>query len=251
MGSGNYGPLELRGCVMYTLLLRLSGPMQSWGLQSRFEHRDTVLEPTKSGVIGLLCAALGRDREESIDDLAALRMGVRVDQEGQLRSDYQTAQWWKYQSNTGRWQIAGTTLSSRYYLADARFLVGFESSDVGLLEKIDRALRAPRWPLFLGRKAFPPGEPVYLQNGGVRHVSLEEALRNEPWRCGNRQSKPDRLRLVIERDQNMDEVPDGDVILTRPDQPLSFADRSFSLRTVIVRHIPVPQSIGGDADVSQ
>lgn len=236
---------------MYTLLLRLSGPMQSWGLQSRFEHRDTVLEPTKSGVIGLLCAALGRDRNEPIDDLAALRMGVRVDQEGQVRSDYQTAQRWKPGPERGRRQPVGTTLSSRFYLADARFLAGFESDDAGLLEEIDRSLRAPHWPLFLGRKAFPPGETVYLQDGGVRHAALEQALSDEPWRCGNRQARPDRLRLVIETNQNMDEAPDGEVNLTRPDQPLSFADRSFSLRTVTVRHIPVPQSIGGAADVPE
>ncbi|MCC6935346.1 MAG: CRISPR-associated protein Cas5, partial [Thermomicrobiales bacterium] len=28
-----------------TLLLRLTGPMQAWGTQSRFTHRDTGLEP--------------------------------------------------------------------------------------------------------------------------------------------------------------------------------------------------------------
>ena len=57
---------------MKTLLMRLAGPMQSWGTQSQFRERDTGLEPSKSGVIGLLCAALGRPREESVADLAAL-----------------------------------------------------------------------------------------------------------------------------------------------------------------------------------
>ena len=74
---------------MPTLLLRLAGPMQSWGTTSRFDERDTQLEPSKSGVIGLLCAALGRDRAESVDDLAALRMGVRVDREGVPMRDFQ------------------------------------------------------------------------------------------------------------------------------------------------------------------
>jgi len=76
---------------MTTLLLRLAGPMQSWGTQSRFDHRDTGLEPSKSGVVGLLCAALGRPRAADGSDLAALRMGVRVDREGVLKVDYQTA----------------------------------------------------------------------------------------------------------------------------------------------------------------
>ena len=46
-----------------TLLLRLQGPMQSWGTTSRFDERDTQLEPSKSGVLGLVCAAIGRDRQ--------------------------------------------------------------------------------------------------------------------------------------------------------------------------------------------
>lgn len=67
---------------MPTLLIRLQGPLQSWGTRSRFDHRDTWPYPTKSGVVGLLAAALGRDRREDVSDLAALRMGVRVDRKG-------------------------------------------------------------------------------------------------------------------------------------------------------------------------
>ena len=54
------------------LLIPCVGPMQSWGTRSRFQERDTEREPSKSGIIGLLCAALGRDRNESVDDLADL-----------------------------------------------------------------------------------------------------------------------------------------------------------------------------------
>ena len=44
---------------MSTLLLRLAGPMQSWGTDSKFDERRTGREPSKSGVIGLVAAALG------------------------------------------------------------------------------------------------------------------------------------------------------------------------------------------------
>ena len=44
---------------MSTLLLRLAGPMQSWGTDSKFDVRRTGREPSKSGVIGLVAAALG------------------------------------------------------------------------------------------------------------------------------------------------------------------------------------------------
>ena len=50
---------------MMTLLLRLAGPMQSWGTASKFRERDTGREPSKSGVVGLLAAALGRYLEVS------------------------------------------------------------------------------------------------------------------------------------------------------------------------------------------
>jgi CRISPR system Cascade subunit CasD len=53
---------------MATLLFRLCAPIQSWGTQSRFLARDTGLEPSKSGVIGLICAALGKPREERVGD---------------------------------------------------------------------------------------------------------------------------------------------------------------------------------------
>lgn len=49
---------------MATLLLRLAAPMQSWGMDSKFETRKTGREPTKSGVVGLLAAACGIGREE-------------------------------------------------------------------------------------------------------------------------------------------------------------------------------------------
>ena len=118
--------------------------MQSWGTQSRFSTRDTGLEPSKSGVIGLLCAALGLGRDSPLDDLARLRMGVRVDRAGVMEKDYQTAgggtlpggrAYGVHRANDARGQ---TVLSNRYYLADADFLVGLESDDAALLRRLDR-----------------------------------------------------------------------------------------------------------------
>src|SRR3990172_4719032 len=60
--TGHWAKYPRRRNRMPTLLLRLVGPMQSWGTTSRFDQRDTGKEPSKSGVIGLLAAALGIDR---------------------------------------------------------------------------------------------------------------------------------------------------------------------------------------------
>lgn len=153
---------------MSTLLLRLAAPMQAWGSDSRFEVRRTGREPTKSGVIGLLAAALGRSRADSIDDLCQLRFGVRVDQEGQLLRDFHTA----HQGEKTAY------VTERYYLCDAVFLVGLESANRALLEGLEQALQSPVFPLFLGRRSCPPTLPIAL---GIRDGSLVDTLKSEPW----------------------------------------------------------------------
>lgn len=208
---------------MNVLLLRLAGPMQSWGTRSRFTDRDTDLEPSKSGVVGLLCAVLGRKRTEPVDDLARLRMGVRVDRQGIMASDYHTAENVVTADRSGK----RTVVSTRYYLADADFLVGLEAGESGrpLLEKIDRALASPVWPLYLGRKAFVPGCPVRLTDGLRLGQDLESALRTYPLTRRPREQRQGYLPLEIEGVYG-----EGDRV--KQDQPLSFQERHFGLRHV-------------------
>jgi CRISPR system Cascade subunit CasD len=212
--------------------------MQSWGVQSRFTTRDTGLEPSKSGVVGLLAAALGRPRHETVDDLAALRMGARVDREGSLERDFQTAQKVVRADGSG----TQTVTSERYYLADADFLIGLEG-DEALLRQLDTSLASPVWPLCLGRKAFPPGMPVRLPDApprgpGLRQGSLEEALEAYPWfRRDPAESVPEALRLVLE---DCDLTRDGlAASQVRMDQPYgaAFHDRTFTVRAVSTRFV--------------
>ena len=214
---------------MSVLLLRLAGPMQSWGVQSRFTVRDTGLEPSKSGVVGLLCAALGRARDAPLADLAALSMGVRVDQEGSMARDYHTAGKGGILKASGKVERKNLVVSIRYYLADARFLVGLQGEKPELLVQLHAALRDPHWPLFLGRKAFVPGQPVWLADGLRPGQGLLDALETYPWLGPDHRQPPQQLRLVLE-DESGAEV--------RPDQPLSFAERRFAprwVRTTFVR----------------
>ncbi|MFD4831889.1 type I-E CRISPR-associated protein Cas5/CasD [Streptomyces uncialis] len=74
----------------HVLLVRLAGPLQSWGVASRFALRDTHPRPTKSGVVGLCAAALGLDRDEPLGELAAVLFGVRADRPGTPLRDYHT-----------------------------------------------------------------------------------------------------------------------------------------------------------------
>jgi CRISPR system Cascade subunit CasD len=201
---------------MPTLLLRMRAPMMSWGDHSRFTIRDTRREPTKSAVIGLLCAALGRPRWEPMHDLAALKMGVRVNQEGLVQCDYHTIMD-SIKSSGGK---GDTVLSDRYYVADADYWVGLEGNSAQLTE-LDAALQNPCWQLYFGRKSFVPSRPV---QAGVVDLPLQEALKQQIYEGKpSKRQPPDPLRYVLE-------VPDS--LDVRQDVPLDWQKRLFGSRCV-------------------
>lgn len=226
---------------MPTLLLRLVGPMQSWGTTSRFDQRDTGKEPSKSGVIGLLAAAMGIDRENwtDLEPLTHLTMGVRHDRAGLPKRDYQTAG-----CATGDTIIKANgkpskdgVVSHRFYLADAAFLVGFQGDDRALLDKAHAALLNPVWSLGLGRKSYVPSEPIGIDDG-VQDASLREALARWPWIVSPKkwEETPERLMLSYESADNSGAL--------KMDQPLSsFAERRFGARFVRSEWIFFPQEV--------
>lgn len=177
-----------------TLFLRLEGPLQAWGDPSKFVIRRTMNAPTKSGVLGLLCCALGHSRQaarERLPELNTLSMGVRVDRRG--------IRWWDYHTvgaGTGMTTAAGdvktdaqgTLITRREYLADASFLVALQG-DGKLIHALDSALASPQWPVFLGRRSCPPSVPVLAKpwkdeswTNPAGHDSLKAALDAIPWR---------------------------------------------------------------------
>ena len=239
---------------MSTLLLRLAGPMQSWGLQSRYLDRDTGLEPSKSGVIGLLCAALGRTVTEPLVDLAKLTMGVRVDREGVPQADFQTTRDVFIADGSGISQFP--TVSTRHFLSDAMFLVGLESDDEAFLIMLAKAVEHPKWQLYLGRKSYTPSIPVFFHARpagfegpagvpSVVNLSLRDALLGYPLLCKPRPRQA-RLRVVIE----INEVTNmQDSVSTRRDVPVSFAERKFSSRLVRTEWIDTPRDPAIVADI--
>jgi CRISPR system Cascade subunit CasD len=151
-----------------TLFLWLEGPMQSWGERARWSVRDTATEPTKSGVVGLLACALGIKQDEDLRALSQqIHVGTRCDRPGRLLKDYQTIR--------GPW---GTQISDRYYLCDGTFLVGVQSDDAALIERLADAVQNPVWPIFLGRKSCPPSCPPYAGVGD--YPTLKAALESIP-----------------------------------------------------------------------
>ncbi len=172
--------------------------MQSWGIGSRFTDRHTEAEPSKSGVIGLICSALGRTRDKNISDLIELKMAVRVDREGQILYDYHTTlEVLRADAKAITKSKLGTVVSRRFYIADACFLVGIEDDDDGLLKKILNSIKFPKWPLFLGRKSFPPSAPIYTHNQLITKP-LIEVMKTYPWQGREGAQHSITLRLIYE-----------------------------------------------------
>lgn len=221
---------------MSTLLLKLRGPLQSWGSASRYMVRHTDNVPTKSGVVGLCAAALGRERTADMSDLSALMFGVRVDQPGTILRDFQTAQ---------RAGEKNTSIITRYYLQDACFVAGLEGPR-DTLAQIAEALKRPVFPLFLGRRSCPASTDILL---GVHDSSLEESLRSLQWQAAQwyqRRMKNDAQHLcksaiTLPIFRYAHEGERGDAIR---DVPVSFSqeERRYAWREVVECepvHVPV------------
>jgi len=176
-----------------TLFMRLEGPLQSWGThESKFVVRRTARAPTKSGVIGLICAALAIPRTQAhaewLPRLARLRMGVRIDRPG--------VRWWDYHTVGARMMMRtaegrtkeGAMLTRREYLCDASFLVTF-IGDGALISDLVRALENPTWTPYLGRKCCCPSRPM-LEYPPATFDDLLTALASVPWRPRTKNDVP-------------------------------------------------------------
>lgn len=238
------------------LLLRLEGPLQSWGTRSRWDIRDTTPEPTKSGIIGLLGCALGYPmndpRLEKLDN--TLRFGVRIENPGRVLVDYQTiTDFLPTAEGTYRHSgvrtatslerlradpdvVPATIISPRAYLEDAAFLAALTQAESGvtLLDECARALQAPKWPLFLGRKACIPTRPIY-EMLSVDYGDLEDALRRHPWSWLGAAAKEGGVRVRPHHLETFVEVHEGLVgtnIAVRQDAIRTNSARVYGFRTV-------------------
>ena len=225
------------------LVMRLAGSFQSWGSASQFNRRDTDDRPTKSGVVGLLAAALGRRRSDAIEDLVALQLGVRVDQPGSLLRDYHTVSDLRgaplrsaSTSSTGVQKSTSpkkfTHVTTRFYLQDSVFVAGVGGDQAFLLDLL-AALRAPKFPLALGRRACVPTMPLVLTHrpGDLWPGSPEEVLRLVPWQASvawrRRSGGSYAAAMTVDDDQGTD---------VRSDVPVSFDPVRRGMTARRVRH---------------
>jgi CRISPR system Cascade subunit CasD len=153
-----------------------------------------------------------------------MRFGVRIDQPGELLRDFHTAH-----SFDGKQAF----ISHRYYLCDAVFVVGLESTDEILLDQIQSALENPRFPLYLGRRACPPSGQIVL---GRESQPLEQALREQAWQASGwyRERKRKRKSEDASLEMVMDAPFGARGAFTRRDIPLTFNQehRKYGFRSL-------------------
>lgn len=198
---------------MTILTFLLSGPLQSWGDSSRWDHRGTADMPSKSAIIGLLGCCFGYKRgDERLRELSQrLHVAVRADQRGSPMWDFQTVQkpGGKILNAMGK-PRGETIITPKQYLQDAMFQV-FLFGDEEALEECLQAMRHPRWAICLGRKSCPPARPVIPKM--LEYDSILEALED----YGDAVSEKYQNRMTCQADR----VPGLDIdgqIVTRMDE---------------------------------
>lgn len=210
------------------IALYLDGPLQSWGNQSRFDRRTTLSFPTRSGIIGLLSAALGIDREDSrsvrrLDQLQIevifLRSGKRLEDFHTVGGGYDSKREKQKITRTAEGKTGNVVVTRRHYVQESRFCV-FLRADSRLLEEIAEALENPRWGIWLGRKNCIPASPVFQGFFTTEREALEHiqslALDNKPFR-------------IVREVDTFEEGTD-----TLLDRPLNFARREFAPRRIVI-----------------
>lgn len=166
---------------MKILLFRLEGVMQSWGELAKWDYRSTELFPSKSGIVGMIAAAMGLQRGDvRIQELCkSITIGTRADRAGEVRTDYQTVSSSTMLTAKGKKRSGGNTIiTPKSYLFDASFLVAV-TADSHTLRDCLEALNNPVWPVYLGRKCCTPNIPV-LGKITTEYDSIIDALNSEP-----------------------------------------------------------------------
>jgi CRISPR system Cascade subunit CasD len=163
---------------MHYLLLWFEGPLQSWGTDSKFNRRATNPFPSRSGVVGLICAALGAGGEQAelLSELSLYSQTVLSYSKQQEKAEVELRDFHMVGSGYDEkdpWQLlhipktmegkkangGGAKLTYRYYLQNAKFAVILELPQS--LDYIADALRQPVWDIYLGRKNCAPTDFIF------------------------------------------------------------------------------------------
>ena len=207
------------------LALYLDAPLQSWGYQSRFDRRTSFSMPTRSGVIGMICAAMGINRTDAkaLEKFASLKLTYLALKQNVRLIDFHTiGGGWNKKINpnnvipSANGKPGQTKITRREYLQWSKFGVLIQGSEK-VLHEIFEALKNPQWGIWLGRKSCIPASPVCQ---GL-FSSPEAATKHLMELAGT------TVERVIEEAVSFEDGCD-----TLNDIPLNFHTRQFAPRRI-------------------
>ena len=210
--------------------LFFDAPMVSFGVDSKFDQRDTLTFPSRSVVTGLIAAAMGIPRGDSVRlaELAELAVVSIVfpNAPGSIEEDYHTIGGGypdslkkQFSPSSAEGKSRGTVETHRYYLTGSRSaaIVSGKSEQIA---RIASAMRDPVWGGWIGRKCCIPATPVFQ---GVFQTE-DEALKQLRTLAGlDDGEKPRVFRECSPTD------PEAALY---PDIPVDFDSREFAPRAV-------------------
>lgn len=146
--------------------------MQAWGMRSLFQRRSAGTAPTKSAICGMVCAALGVEKQSEeekavIREFNSVLMSSfspchREKAHGCILRDFHTVQ--NTRAAKDKQAKQNTVVTEREYWLDRKFIVLLESANKTFLEQVAEALRNPKWGIWFGRKCCIPAEPLIQED---------------------------------------------------------------------------------------
>lgn len=209
----------------------LEGPLQSWGVNSKYGRRDTLQFPTKSGVLGIILCAMGKggEQKELLSSLSCTdlqvdcftseshKLSMTLEDFHMVGANFDESDPWETlfvpkKSDGNPSSIGGKKLTYRYYIQNMAFAVYLEVQDV-LVNDVCESLKNPVWPIFLGRKSCVPSELIFQG----KFSSKDECIRT----ANNIAYGKERIKSfsVLQEDDSTK----GDV-LSLSDVPVQFGE---------------------------
>ena len=235
---------------MKHLALYLIAPLQSWGAASKFGERGTLDAPTRSGLLGMLAAACGVDKNDTARErdwlvrAAGLVLSIYAFRRGNRLTDYQTVG--SHYDTDDPWQRRmiptaadgkprTTDVTHRDYLSESIFGAVLSGDEV-FISKLADGIANPIWGVWLGRKSCIPTEPVFAgvfdsdETARDALIARFHASRSRSTAKGMGKEVDSPVFSVIETG-----AEDAEELVF--DVPTSFGQRKY--RTRRIRHLEV------------
>lgn len=233
--------------------LILDSPLQSWGASSHpgIDFRTTLRHPTKSGIIGIISAAMGIDRSSPEEPklIKSLSQQISVkffelskpfiypQRQVVVQKITDFAAIGNYMLAEGKKKAIGKyVISKKQYLCDITFIAILEIENEELSKKIESSLKNPKWGIWLGRKCCIPSLPLFVQRS-TKWENVWKAVWQKFQLLDMEYPKPSDFLSIEPLNKEDPDFQKGELIDNIMDEPRSFSrPNQYVSRRILKRH---------------